>query len=292
MSQRIHNGAIVIREGRLWLHRPAPAGVWELPGGLVPPEQLDVDEAMDVRLQELGIRAPAVEEDFVETIYLRDDEGPVVFNVYAPSEWEGEPTVAPGTGSGWFALDELESVDMDATLRQALLDLFGVRSRPDDAAEILAALEASSDVGAAVADAPAATTTGASDRRTAGLDVLRTLRGTGDDTEAAFAGLREWQPGLAEDVVDFALGEVWSHPALDRKTRSLQVVAMLSALGKTSTLQAHVEGALNHGATPTQIAQTLRMVAVYAGFPAAIEAWDVMARVFRKRGIAIPGAKR
>jgi 4-carboxymuconolactone decarboxylase len=67
--------------------------------------------------------------------------------------------------------------------------------------------------------------------------------------------------------------------------RSLQVVAMLSALGRTGPLRSHVAGALNHGATPAQIVETLRMVSVYAGLPAAIEAWEVVAAVFRERGI-------
>jgi 4-carboxymuconolactone decarboxylase len=91
-------------------------------------------------------------------------------------------------------------------------------------------------------------------------------------------------------VIDFALGEVWSNAALDRRTRSLQVVAMLAALGRTGgPLTAHINGALNHGAAPEQVIQTLRMVAVYAGFPAALEAWPVMERVFEQRGLQRPG---
>jgi 4-carboxymuconolactone decarboxylase len=121
------------------------------------------------------------------------------------------------------------------------------------------------------------------------LDVLRTLRG-GGNPEAAAEAMERTQPEIAGDVIDFALGEVWSGAALDRKTRSLQVVAMLAATGRTGgPLTSHINGALNHGATPEQVVETLRMVAVYAGFPAALEAWPVMERVFEQRGIPRPG---
>jgi 4-carboxymuconolactone decarboxylase len=121
------------------------------------------------------------------------------------------------------------------------------------------------------------------------LDVLRTLRGGGEPAEVA-AAMEKSQPEIAGDVIDFALGEVWSDPALDRKTRSLQVVAMLAAIGRIrGPLTSHINGALNHGASPEQVIQTLRMVAVYAGFPAALEAWPVMEKVFEQRGIPRPG---
>lgn len=129
----------------------------------------------------------------------------------------------------------------------------------------------------------------ATDRHAAGLDVLRTLRGI-DDPGPAYETMQRSLRELAPDVVGFALGEVWTHPALDRKTRSLQVVAMLAALGgKPSALRSHLNGALNHGASPGELAQTLRMVAVYAGFPAALEAWPVMESVFQEHGIPPQG---
>jgi 4-carboxymuconolactone decarboxylase len=119
-------------------------------------------------------------------------------------------------------------------------------------------------------------------RRELGLDVLRTLNG-GDP--AAEANLRGRAGDLADSVLDFAMGEVWQGSALDRKTRSLQVVAMLASLGRLGPLRGHVRGALNHGATPDQVVETLKMVTVYAGFPAAVEAWPVVMEVFKERGI-------
>jgi len=289
MKQDIRMAAILERDGRLFLLRPDPAGPWELPGGPLPLGNDDIDGAMDALLQELGVMAPAIEEDFLQTHYFPFDGGQVVYNVYAATDWAGDPRPAPGVGAGWFELGDLEALGVHEWAHGAILDAFGLREREDEDAKILAALNGL--VGAPAADAPGARTgvmPGAPARRAAGLDILRTLGG--GDAEAAAARMAERQPEIAGDVIDFALGEVWSHPALDRKTRSLQVVAMLAALGgRSGPLESHINGALNHGATPEQVAQTLRMVAVYAGFPAALEAWPVMERVFERRGIARPG---
>jgi len=283
MKQHIHLAAILEREGRLFLVRPAPNAPWELPGGPLPIENDDIDAEMDAVLQRLGVMAPAIEEDFLATHYAPAEDGQVVFNLYAATEWTGDPTVAPGVGSGWFHPAELESVEMHELARTAVLEAFGIREPEDPAAQILAALSGQ------VAPPARPVTIEPGSRREAGLDVLRTLRGGADPLESAEAMART-QPEIAGDVINFALGEVWSNPALDRRTRSLQVVAMLAALGRTGApLASHINGALNHGATPAQVVESLRMVAVYAGFPAALEAWPVMEKVFEQRGIPRAG---
>jgi 4-carboxymuconolactone decarboxylase len=233
--------------------------------------------------------APAIEEDFLQTHYFPVAGGQIVYNIYAATEWTGEPATEPGVGAGWFGITELPSIQMEERARNAVLEAFGLKEPEDDAGKILAALSTSppdplstgvergSDDGEAIG------------RRAAGLDVMRTLRG-GGNPEAAAEAMERTQPEIAGDVIDFALGEVWSGAALDRKTRSLQVVAMLAATGRTGgPLTSHINGALIHGATPEQVVETLRMVAVYAGFPAALEAWPVMERVFEQRGIPRPG---
>ncbi len=292
MKQDIRMAAILERDGRVFLVRAAPDSAWELPGGALPPENDDIDAEMDAVLQRLGVMAPAIEEDFLQTHYYPFEGGQVVYNVYAATDWAGDPSVPPGSGAGWFSLDDFAAIHMDARAEEAVLQAFGLREREDDAAKILSALSFGASAEAepgfpAAENGVSGSPSGG--RRQAGLDVLRTLRGGGDPLPAA-AAMQQRQPEIAGDVIDFALGEVWSGAALDRKTRSLQVVAMLAAMGRTGgPLESHVNGALNHGATPEQVVQTLRMVAVYAGFPAALEAWPVMERVFEQRGIARPG---
>ncbi|MGE3077314.1 MAG: carboxymuconolactone decarboxylase family protein [Dehalococcoidia bacterium] len=295
MKQHIHMAAILERDGRLFLIRERPDSAWGLPGGPLPLDKDDIDDEMDAVLQRLGVMAPAIEEDFLQTHYFPVDDGQVVYNVYAATDWAGDPSPAPGVGAGWFALDELETIAMDERARNAVLQAFGMVEAEDDTAAILAALSPSppdplSQVWerGSVSGGIEAPSERSSERRVAGLDVLRTL--TGRDPNAAAAAMEKSQPEIAGDVIDFALGEVWSGAALDRKTRSLQVVAMLAATGRTGgPLTSHINGALNHGASPAQVVETLRMVAVYAGFPAALEAWPVMERVFEQRGIPRPG---
>ena len=98
-----------------------------------------------------------------------------------------------------------------------MLEAFGIREPKDITADILGAMagikEEAEMANPAAAPKPAST----NEARRAGLDVLRTLSGV--DPERAAAAMEQREPELASDIIDFALGQVWSSPALDRKTR-------------------------------------------------------------------------
>jgi len=120
------------------------------------------------------------------------------------------------------------------------------------------------------------------ERRQRGFDVMRTLYGT-QDPEAAFDSLSERFPGgLADLITDFCFGDVWTRPALDRRTRSLLVLGIIAALGLPSPLRTHVKGALNHGATKEEVREVFVQVAAYAGVPAAVTAAEVAEEVFKE----------
>jgi len=280
--------AILEREGRFFLVKGEQGLTWELPGGPLPEHADDVDQEMDDMLGRIGVWAPAIEEDFLETHFFPVEDGQIVFNLYAASGWSGDPAAAEGAEGEWFGAAELETVPMDEGIRSALLEALGIRTPADRTAEILAALGGELQ---APARPVAGEATGAAQHppgHDAGLDVLRTL--TGADPERVAANMARQQPELAEDQIEYVLGRVWASEALDRRTRSLLVVAMVAAQGNSgTTLRLHLHGALNHGASPDQIAETLRMVAAYAGFPAALEAWPVMEDVFEQHGIPRPG---
>jgi 4-carboxymuconolactone decarboxylase len=72
---------------------------------------------------------------------------------------------------------------------------------------------------------------------------------------------------------------VWQREGLDRKTRSLVTVAMLTALGKQHELKGHVRGALNNGATVQEIQEVLLHAAIYCGVPSAVEAFRSAAEI-------------
>ena len=68
-------------------------------------------------------------------------------------------------------------------------------------------------------------------------------------------------------------GACWTRPGLDKKTRSMLNLAMLSALGKTHELKLHVRGALTNGVTVDEIKEILLQVAVYCGVPAGMDSF-------------------
>lgn len=80
-------------------------------------------------------------------------------------------------------------------------------------------------------------------------------------------------PDLARYVIEFAFGDVHTRPGLDVRQRELCIISALTALGgQEQLLKDHIEGALNVGCTKVEVIETIIMMAVYAGFPAAISA--------------------
>jgi 4-carboxymuconolactone decarboxylase len=84
---------------------------------------------------------------------------------------------------------------------------------------------------------------------------------------------------IQDHISRAAWGDVWQRDGLDRKTRSLITVAMLTALGKQHELKGHLRGALNNGATPQELQEVLLHAAVYCGIPTAVEAFRTAAEV-------------
>jgi 4-carboxymuconolactone decarboxylase len=95
--------------------------------------------------------------------------------------------------------------------------------------------------------------------------------------EATGAQMRElWRlahPDVERYITGFALGEIWARPSLDLKTRSLVCLAAAVALEREGQVKLHTRGALQSGASPDEIAETIIQLMIYAGFPAA---WQAM----------------
>ena len=78
-----------------------------------------------------------------------------------------------------------------------------------------------------------------------------------------------------------------SRPGLDKPTRQMATIAALTALGTaTAQLKVHIHGALNVGCTPREITEVILQMAVYAGFPAAINGLVAARDVFRERSVS------
>jgi len=97
--------------------------------------------------------------------------------------------------------------------------------------------------------------------------------------DRALAGTTPFTQPIQDHISRAAWGDVWQRDGLDRKTRSLITVAMLTALGKQHELKGHVRGALNNGATVQEIQEVLLHAAVYCGIPTSVEAFRTAAEV-------------
>ncbi|MDV3440901.1 carboxymuconolactone decarboxylase family protein [Pseudomonas otitidis] len=109
----------------------------------------------------------------------------------------------------------------------------------------------------------------------------------GEAGERVVESLADIAPDFARYLVEFPFGDIYSRPGLDLKSREIAVVAALTALGNAAPqLKVHVHGALNVGASRTEIVETIMQMAVYAGFPAALNGLAVAREVFEQRGEA------
>ena len=85
------------------------------------------------------------------------------------------------------------------------------------------------------------------------------------------AALDEVAPDFGRLLVEFAFGDICARPGLDLKTRALATVAALTALGTApAQLRVHIHAALNIGCSKTEVTEAIIQMAVYAGFPAAL----------------------
>jgi 4-carboxymuconolactone decarboxylase len=115
-----------------------------------------------------------------------------------------------------------------------------------------------------------------------GLGRMRAIFGPGIDS--ALQGLAATSPDLARCLVEFPFGDIYPRPGLDVKTREMLTVAALTVLGyPQAELREHIRGALNVGCTRDEILEIILQMAVYAGFPAALEAVKTAAAVFGEK---------
>lgn len=100
--------------------------------------------------------------------------------------------------------------------------------------------------------------------------------------------LRKEFPFLAEATEAYALGDVWSRPGLDNRTRQLAAVAVFAALGETTFMKTHAGYALNIGVSEDELKEVIYMVTVPAGFPRALTASAALSELFAERRAAAP----
>ncbi len=122
------------------------------------------------------------------------------------------------------------------------------------------------------------------DRYAEGLAKLAEI--DGEQGERVIASLADVAPDLGRYVIEFAFGDIYQRPGLNLRDRELVTIAGLAALGHAQPqLAVHVNGALNVGVAPREIVEAITHMAVYAGFPAALNAMFTAKQVFAERGL-------
>lgn len=117
-----------------------------------------------------------------------------------------------------------------------------------------------------------------------GWEKLREI--DGEAGERVIESLKSIAPDLGRYTIEFPFGDIYSRPGLDLKSREIATVAALTAMGNAvPQLKVHIHGALNVGCTPHEVIEIIIQMAVYAGFPAALNGAFVAREVFAERGL-------
>jgi 4-carboxymuconolactone decarboxylase len=120
------------------------------------------------------------------------------------------------------------------------------------------------------------------DRYERGLKKLKEI--DGEAGQKVIESLRDIAPDLGRYTIEFPFGDIYSRPGLDLKSREIATVAALTALGNAAPqLKVHISGALNVGCSREEIIEVILQMAVYAGFPAALNGMFAAKEVFRER---------
>ena len=119
------------------------------------------------------------------------------------------------------------------------------------------------------------------DRYEIGIEKFKEIEG--ENVEQIIGRLEELDPDLARYVIEFPFGDVYNRKGLDLRSREIATVAALTALGNAiQQLKVHINGALNVGVSREEIIEIIIQMAVYAGFPAALNAMKAAKEVFKE----------
>ena len=116
-----------------------------------------------------------------------------------------------------------------------------------------------------------------------GFEIRKAVLGA-EFVEKSFASADDFNRPMQELVTEYCWGAVWGRETLDRKTRSLLNLAMLTAAGHTNELRLHVKGALNNGVSVDEIKATLLHATAYSGIPHGLGAFKAAHEVLVAEG--------
>ena len=112
-----------------------------------------------------------------------------------------------------------------------------------------------------------------------GLEIRKSVLGA-EYVNNSIDNATDFNKPLQQLVTEYCWGDVWARPGLDKKTRSMLNLAMLTALNRPHELKLHLKGALTNGVTKEEISEILLQTAIYCGVPAAVDSFRTANQVF------------
>ena len=116
-----------------------------------------------------------------------------------------------------------------------------------------------------------------------GLKLRREVLGA-DYVDKSVANANDFTQAFQEITTEWCWGYAWSRPGLDKKTRSMLNLAMLTALNRAPELKLHVRGAITNGVSVEEIKEILVHATIYCGVPAGLDAFKAANEVLTEMG--------
>jgi 4-carboxymuconolactone decarboxylase len=123
-----------------------------------------------------------------------------------------------------------------------------------------------------------------------GLEVRREVLGA-NYVDGSLAKADDFMMAFQRITTEMCWGYAWTRPGLDRRSRSMLNLAMLTALNRPAEIKLHVKGALTNGLTVDEIKEILLHATVYCGIPAGLEAFKAAHEVLKAEGVLKDGGQ-
>ncbi len=117
----------------------------------------------------------------------------------------------------------------------------------------------------------------------AGMKVRREVLGA-EYVDGSMQNANDFMMAFQDITTRWCWGYAWTRPGLERKTRSLINLGMLTALNRPTEIKMHVKGALANGVTPDEIKEVLLQATIYCGIPAGLDAFKLANQVLIEEG--------
>ncbi|RKT34956.1 4-carboxymuconolactone decarboxylase [Roseovarius halotolerans] len=114
-----------------------------------------------------------------------------------------------------------------------------------------------------------------------GLEIRKSVLGA-EFVENSINNADDFNRPMQELVTEYCWGAVWGRDGLEKKTRSMLNLAMISALNRPHELKMHIKGALRNGVSKEEICEVFLQVAIYCGVPAAVDAFRTAREAFEE----------